>query len=62
MCASATGRLYNCNNKFIAISKIKMAHLQVAAIDVEGFKFVSFKERIEDTRKLTRKRHLEDIE
>ena len=39
-----------------------MAHLQVAEIDVEGFKFVSFKERSEDMRKLTRKRHLEDIE
>ena len=39
-----------------------MAAAESAGIDVEGFKFVSFKEQSEDCRKITRKRHLLNLE
>ena len=54
----------NCsnNNEFGHFDVTNMAAAKSAEINVEGYHFVSFKQQCEDTKKITRKRHLLNVE
>ena len=54
----------NCSNsnEFGHFDVTNMAAANSAEIDIEGYCFVSFEQQCEDTKQITRKRHLLNVE